>query len=79
MHIILDGKGEALEFRIKDNSPILGKAIAQLPLRENILVACINRGGKIIIPHGNDTIEVGDTVIVVTLKKGFKDISDILA
>lgn len=78
MHIILDGKAEALEFCIKNNSPVLGKTLAELSLKENILIACITRGGKVIIPRGNDTIEVDDRVVVVTLKKGFKDISDIL-
>mgnify|MGYP003290561067 CR=1 FL=1 len=78
MHFILDGKAEALEFRIKENSPISNKKLMDLKLKENILIACITRGGKIIIPHGQDSILPGDTVIVVTLKEGFTDISDIL-
>lgn len=78
MHFILDEKGEALEFRIKENSPISGISIDKLKLKHNILIACINRNGNIIIPRGRDVIMPGDTVIVVTLKSGFKDISDIL-
>lgn len=78
MHFILDGKAEALEFRVKENSPIANKKLAELNLKENILIACINHGGKIIIPHGQDIILPGDTVIIVTLKEGFTDISDIL-
>ncbi len=78
MHLILDDKAEALEFRIKENSPILDKRIDSLPLKENIIIACINRGGKVIIPRGRDVIQEGDTVIVVALKAGFKDINDIL-
>lgn len=78
MHFILDGKAEALEFRIKENSPISNKKIEELNLKENILIASINRGGKVIIPHGKDIILAGDTVIVVTLKEVVKDISDIL-
>ena len=78
MHFILDGKAEALEFRIRENSPVAGITLDKLNLKENILIACINRNGKIIIPHGNDSMVTGDTVIVVTLKEGFKDISDIL-
>ena len=50
MHYILDGKAEALEFRIKENSPISGVAIEKLNLKKNILIACINRSGHIIIP-----------------------------
>lgn len=78
MHFILDGKAEALEFRVKENSPISNKKLMDLKLKENILIACITRGGKIIIPHGRDMILPGDTVIIVTLKEGFTDISDIL-
>lgn len=78
MHFILDGKAEALEFRIKEKSPVLGFTIEELKLKDNILIACINRKGNIITPRGKDTIVVGDTVIVVTTNKGYKDISDIL-
>ena len=78
MHFILQGKAEALEFRVKENSPISNKKLMDLKLKENILIACITRGGKIIIPHGRDMILPGDTVIIVTLKEGFTDISDIL-
>ncbi len=78
MHLILDGKAEALEFRIRENSPIAGVPIEKLSLKNHILIACINRKGKIIIPRGRDIIEAGDTVIVVTTHTGFKDIKDIL-
>ena len=78
MHLILDGKAEALEFRIKEGSPVSGQALSNLSLKENTLIACITRNGKPIIPRGRDTINPGDTVIVVTTHTGFKDISDIL-
>lgn len=78
MHFILDGKAEALEFRVKENSPIANKKLMELNLKDNILIACINHKGKIIVPHGQDIILPGDTVIVVTLKEGFTDICDIL-
>lgn len=78
MHLILDGKVEALEFRIRDNSPVLGKPIESMNIRENVLIACINRNGKIITPRGYDVIMKGDTVIVVTTITGLQDIGDIL-
>ena len=78
MHFILNGKAEALEFRIKEGSPVSNQTLEQLNLKDNILIACINRGGKIIIPRGQDSLIPGDTVVIVTLKEGFKDISDIL-
>lgn len=77
MHLILDEKAEALEFRIKENSPVSNIMIEKLPIKDNTLIACINRKGKIITPKGQDVILPGDTVIVVTTKVGYKDISDI--
>lgn len=78
LHYILDGKAEALEFRISDNSPVAGIPLEKLNLKSQVLVACINRDGKIIIPRGRDIIKPRDTVIVVTTDTGYQDISDIL-
>ncbi len=78
MHLILDGKAEALEFRIKENSPVANKKIENINLKDNILIACINRNGNVIIPRGYDSILPGDTVIVVTTNTGYTDIKDIL-
>jgi trk system potassium uptake protein TrkA len=78
IHFLLDGKAEALEFRIKENSPISGITLEELNLKDNTLVACINRDGSIFTPRGKDVIRTDDTVIVVTTQKGFKDIKDIL-
>ncbi len=78
MHYILDGKAEALEFRIVENSPVADVKIEELSLKKDIIIACIHRNGTVITPRGKDIIKVGDTVIVITTSKGFKDISDIL-
>lgn len=78
MHYILDGKAEALEFSIKEGSPISGIPIQELNLNSNILIACITRHGRVIIPRGQDVIETGDSVVIVTTNKGYMDISDIL-
>ena len=79
MHYILNGKAEALEFRIKTKSPVTGVPLVDLKLKSNILIACINRDNEIIIPRGSDVLMEGDTVIVVTTHSGFDVIEDILA
>jgi trk system potassium uptake protein TrkA len=78
MHRILDGKAEALEFVIREDSPVVGVTLEKLNIKKNVLVACINRNGQIIIPRGADSINIGDTVIVVTTHSGVNDINDIL-
>ena len=50
----------------------------ELRLKENLLIAGINRKRMSITPGGQDTIEVGDTVVVVTTNQGFHDLEDIL-
>lgn len=78
VHLILEGKAEALGFRIKENSPVINISLDSLNLKDNVLIACINRNGNIIIPKGQDVIMPGDTVVVVAGQEGFRDISDIL-
>lgn len=78
LYHILDNRAEALEFAIRDTSPVVGIPLAELNLKKNLLVGSLNRNGKVKIPRGNDTIQVGDTVIIVTTHKGLRDISDIL-
>jgi hypothetical protein len=78
LHKIVNKKAEALEFCIKSGCPLVGKAIEDLKLIDNLLVACISSNGNIITPNGQTVIHEGDTVVVVTTKTGLKDIEDIL-
>lgn len=78
LYKIVANRVEALEFRVGKDAPMTGIPLEQLSLKDNLLVACINRGGRIITPHGKDTIEPGDTVIVVTTHSGLNDLKDIL-
>ena len=78
LYHILDGKAEALEFSIQEESEVTGVSLMELKLKKNLLIGGINRNGKIHIPRGQDSILKGDTVIVVTTQKGLQDIRDIL-
>ncbi|MCI8663608.1 MAG: Trk system potassium transporter TrkA [Hungatella sp.] len=78
LYKIVADKAEALEFRVGEDAPMVGIPLEKLSFKANLLVACINRNGKIITPRGKDTIEVGDTVIIVTTNTGLKDLKDIL-
>lgn len=69
---------EALEFRVKEESRVTGIPLKDLNLKNNLQIACINRNGKIIRPSGLDTIELHDTVIVVTKHTGLSQLEDIL-
>lgn len=78
LYKIIHNKVEALEFRVRENSPLVGIPLKELKLKNNLLVGYINRNGTVFIPNGQDTIQVGDTVIIVTTNTGLNDLSDIL-
>ena len=78
LYHILDSRAEALEFVIREESEVTGIPLMNLNLKNNLLIGCINRGGNIKIARGQDCIQQGDTVIVLTSQKGLRDIRDIL-
>ena len=79
LYQIMDNHAEALEFSIREESKVTGIPLSRLNLKKNLLVGCLNRNGTVSIPRGQDTIEVGDTVIIVTTNKGLHNIDDIVA
>lgn len=78
LYKIKKNKAEALEFYVNDDSKLIGVPLEKMNLKDNLLICCINRGGKIITPRGKDCIAKGDRVIVVTTNLGYQDLRDIL-
>ena len=56
------GAVRLVEFKIRNNREIMGKPLRSLQLPPNVLVVGIMRGGEMIIPHGNSTLEYMDNV-----------------
>ena len=71
------GKVEAAEFTVLEGSPIVGVPLMSLSLKPDVLVAAIQRGRSQISPRGQDVIEPGDSVVVVTKGLELRDIADI--
>ncbi|MCR5666395.1 MAG: Trk system potassium transporter TrkA [Eubacterium sp.] len=78
LYQLLDDKVEVLEFVVGSEHPFLGIPLEKLHLKKNLLIACIVRSGKLIIPGGKDEIRMNDSVVVVTRERGLKCISDIM-
>ncbi len=76
---LLNGSLEAMEFIIKKESCLTNVPLKNLPTKPNNLIACIGRNRRIIIPNGEDHLEVGDSVIVITKDHIINDLKDILA
>lgn len=78
LYHMFNSQVEAIEFSIDEPSIVTNTAIMNLNIKDNILISFINRNGSIIIPSGQDSIQVGDTVMIVTTHTGFNDIQDII-
>ncbi len=79
LHTICSGQVEALEFSVgKQAEGVAGVPLKDLRLRRDLLLACIIRAGRAVIPGGGDVIRRGDQVLVGTTADGLEDIKDIL-
>lgn len=78
LYTVIKGKIEAAEFTISANSPIVDIPLAELKFKKDVLIAAILRDRKVIIPRGYDTIQAGDSVVIVTTHLELHDIADII-
>lgn len=66
VHSIADGKAEAIEFRVDGTTHHTSEPLKHIKVRKNVIIACIMRKGKTVIPNGDTEFYPGDTMIVVT-------------
>lgn len=78
LYHMFDHRVEAIEFRVNEASDIMGIPLMNLKLKKHLLICCIYRNGKVLIPSGQDIIQMDDRVLIVTTHTGFNDISDIM-
>ena len=78
LYKLVGGKIEAAEFTAEDYFKYLGQPLSSINMKENVLIAAVNRGNKIFFPSGNDTIEKGDIVIVVSKDYAMSNLNDIV-
>ena len=79
LHRMVGGKIEAIEFRVKKDSRIVGVPLKELKFKNDLLIAGILRGSRVIIPNGNSQVSAGDRVIIISANHRFDELSDIFA
>ncbi len=70
---------EAMEFQILKESAITARPLKEISFIPSVLIIGIHRDNTYIIPDGDDQIQVGDDVSVVTTQKNIKDINQFVA
>lgn len=79
LYRIIEGKAEITEFIADSGSKILNTKIKKLGLPKDVIIATIVRKKEVVIPHGNDIIQEGDRVIIITKNKNISSLNEVAA
>lgn len=80
LYKIVDGKAEIITFIVNEQSKVINIPLKDLKIKKGILVACIQHGSQIIVPHGNEQIQAGDKILIVTKNNAIiRSLDDIIA
>ncbi|ESV55284.1 potassium transporter TrkA [Streptococcus agalactiae LMG 14747] len=78
LHHIANGRIETLQFEIREKNKMAGQQLSSIRLKDNVLIAAIIRKGRTIYPTGEDVLEVGDKIVVITMLKNITHIYDLM-
>ncbi|MFU2206676.1 Trk system potassium transporter TrkA [Streptococcus pluranimalium] len=78
MHHVANGRIETLQFEVRDKNKMAGQQLSNIKLKDNVLIAAIIHKGRTIYPTGEDILEVGDKIVVITLLKNITKIHDLM-
>lgn len=67
-----DSDAEAIDLEVGENSPAIGKTLAELKLPRSLIIGGMQRGEDAFVPRGNTVIELGDRLIVIALPEAIK-------
>lgn len=78
LYKLMDGRIEALEFKVTSKFESINTPIRSLNLKPGIIIAGIIRGKKAIIPSGEDTIQQGDNIVIIVSDQQISNLSEII-
>lgn len=77
LYKIVNDEVEVLEFVVNEKTRYIHKPLKNIHIKNHILIAGILRNNEMIVPKGDDTLEIGDHVIIVTIDSLIKKLNDI--
>ncbi len=78
LYRLADGRAEAIEFIAREGDAYVGIPLKDLSMHSGTLVAVIVHQGKVIVPFGNDKIEAGDHVVIISRESGLGDLNEVI-
>lgn len=74
VHSLGDGFGEVIEAEALETSPVIGQALRDIELPEDVIIGAILRGDEVIIPRGDTVIKPKDRVVLFAAAAAVKAI-----
>lgn len=68
---------ETIEFIVNEKTKYINTPLKNLRLKDQILIAGIVRNQEMIIPKGDTSFQIGDQIVIVTVKSSIKKFNDI--
>jgi len=75
--LIVDGAAEILEVEVPRTCRALGRDLMYLRFPEGALVGTVVRGDRVFVPRGTDSLQPGDTVLVLATREARTAVEDI--
>lgn len=76
--VLGDGQVEVVEMAVPHDAAVLGSDLKDLRMPRGSLVATILRGDTVLIPSGTDSIQAGDSVILIVTAKSLDAVRKIM-
>lgn len=73
-----EGKVEMMEFAVSQDSRLVGKELQELNMANCCIVSALFRETEVIIPHGKDTIQENDHIVVIGKPAAMKEVRNLL-
>jgi trk system potassium uptake protein TrkA len=74
-----EGQLHVSELVLDEEAPATGKSLAELDLPQDSLVAAIIRDGQVIVPRGQDHLQVADRLILIGVPENQEEVFRLLA
>jgi trk system potassium uptake protein TrkA len=80
--VFAEGLVQLVEFDVPENlerGPVIGKELREAQIPADSKVASIIRGARVIVPRGNEAIQPGDRVIIISSPQAAREWSRLMA
>ncbi len=79
IHAVSGGALEVIELTVEVGSKAAGRYIRDIKMPYHSLIVFISRGDENYLPHGNNIIQSGDTIVIITRKEYVNRMDELFA